>query len=179
MGLITEPKEPSDGVEVDATAPVVVSTAVDVVAPAEVVWRVLVDIEQWPAWNRAVASVSIKARVEPGTEFAWKAGPGTIHSTLLQVEQPRFIAWSGRTLGLRALHVFALTAHGEYTSVRTEESYSGLIARLFRVPLRRSLSRALAEGLDDLKREAERSATLIVADPFGVRPTLPCSSGQG
>jgi uncharacterized membrane protein len=145
--------------EVDASAPVVVSTAIDVIAPAEVVWRVLTDIEHWPAWNRAVASVSIEGAVAPGTDFAWKAGPGTIHSTLLQVEQPSFIAWSGRTLGLRALHVFALTAHGESTAVRTEESYSGLIAWLLRVPLRRSLFRALAEGLDDLKGEAEARAS--------------------
>src|SRR4051794_36725408 len=106
MGLITEPKLSRADVEVDTSAPVLVSTAIDVHAPAEVVWRVLADLEQWPAWNRAVASVSIEGHIAPGSDFSWKAGPGTIRSTLLEVERPRFIAWSGNTLGLRAIHVF-------------------------------------------------------------------------
>jgi hypothetical protein len=159
MALITEPKDSSAEVAGDTSAPVVVSTATEVSARADAVWRVLADIERWPAWNRAVRSVSIEGEVATGTEFAWRAGPGTIHSTLLQVERPSFIAWSGRTLGLSAIHVFALEANGERTTVRTEESYTGLVARLLRVPLQRSLSRALAEGLVDLKAQAERSAT--------------------
>jgi uncharacterized membrane protein len=158
MDLITEPKAPGDQATVDASAPVVVSTAIDVMAPTDVVWDVLADIERWPAWNRAVRSVSIDGEVAPGTEFEWKAGPGTIRSTLLHVVRPRFIAWSGHTLGLRAIHVFALHTDGEHTTVRTEESYSGPVARLLRGPIRRSLARALAKGLVDLKAQAERRA---------------------
>jgi uncharacterized membrane protein len=158
MDLITEPDDRRAQVAVDASAPVVVSTAIDVTAPADVVWDLLADIEQWPAWNRAVRSVSVHGDVAPGTEFEWKAGPGTIRSTLLQVVRPTFIAWSGRTLGLRAIHVFALRTDGEHTTVRTEESYSGPVARLLRGPIRRSLARALADGLVDLEARAERRA---------------------
>ncbi|MGH2932800.1 MAG: SRPBCC family protein, partial [Gaiellaceae bacterium] len=45
------------------------------------------------------------------------------------------------------------------TSVRTEESYEGLIARLFRGPLQKTLDEALEEGLRHLKAEAERRTT--------------------
>jgi uncharacterized membrane protein len=159
MGLITELKDPDPQVAVDADAPVVVSTAIDVMAPADVVWDVLADIGQWPAWNRAVASVSIEGDVAPGTEFEWQAGPGTIRSTFLRVVRPSFIAWSGHALGLRAIHIFALHGDGERTTVRTEESYTGLFAWLLRVPIRRSLARALEDGLVDLRAQAERRAT--------------------
>jgi hypothetical protein len=156
MGLITEPTDRRAELEVDAHAPVVVSTAIEVMAPADFVWDVLADVGRWPSWNRAVATVSIGGDTAPGTEFEWKAGPGTIRSTLLQVQPPTVIAWSGQTLGLRAIHVFALQANGERTTVRTDESYSGLVARLLRGPIRRSLTAALADGLVDLKAEAER-----------------------
>jgi uncharacterized membrane protein len=151
----TAPKDPRAAAKVDAGAPVVVSRTIDVMAPVEAVWRVLADIEQWPSWNRAVASVSLDGDVAPGTHFAWRAGPSTIRSTLLQVERPSFMAWSGRTLGLQAIHVFALMANGESTEVRTEESYTGLVAWLLRIPLRRALARALGDGLEDLKLRAE------------------------
>jgi len=169
MGLITESKDRRAEVHVDTNASVVVATAIDVKAPAEIVWSVLADIEEWPSWNRAVASVSIQGDIAPGTEFEWKAGPGRIRSTLLQVERPSFIAWSGQTLGLRANHAFALHANGERTTVRTEESYTGLVARLLRVPIRRSLARALDEGLVDLKAQAERRATLAHNNPRAAR----------
>jgi hypothetical protein len=159
MGLIAEPKDPPAELEVDASAPVVVSTAIDVTAPAEVVRGALAGIEQWPSWNRAEASVSINGNIAPGTELEWKAGPGTVRSTLLQVERPSAIAWSGHTPGRRAIHVFALRADGERSAVRSEESYTGLVARLLRVPIRRSLARDLAEGFVDLKAQAERRAT--------------------
>ena len=44
----------------------------------------------------------------PGSTFRWKAGPGTITSTLQRVERPRVIAWAGRTFGIKANHVYTL-----------------------------------------------------------------------
>jgi hypothetical protein len=40
--------------------------------------------------------------------------------------------------------------------VRTAESYDGLVARLFRGSLKKTLDRALADGIKSLKAEAER-----------------------
>jgi hypothetical protein len=42
--------------------------------------------------------------------------------------------------------------------VLTEESYEGLVARLFRRPLQNALDRALDNGLRHLKVEVERRA---------------------
>ena len=91
-----------------------------------------------------------------GSEFRWKAGPGTITSTLEHVEAPRRVAWSGKSFGLKAIHSYALEARAGSTLVRTEESYDGLVARLFRARLQRTLDGALESGLRHLKAEAER-----------------------
>jgi len=92
----------------------------------------------------------------PGTVFRWKAGPGTITSTIQRVERPRSIAWTGRTLGIKAIHFWHFDGRDGGTFVRTEESYEGLVARLLRRSLQKTLDRALDDGLQDLKAEVER-----------------------
>jgi hypothetical protein len=85
-------------------------------------------------------------RLEPGSEFRWKAGPGTIVSTLEQVEPPRFVRWRGRTMSIAALHAWRVEPQGAGTAVETEESFSGLLARLFRRPLQKTLDKSLRPG---------------------------------
>jgi hypothetical protein len=65
------------------------------------------------------------------------------------------IAWTGKTLGIKAIHFWHFEPRNGRTFVRTEESYDGLIARLLRRSLQKTLDRALAEGLGFLKTEVE------------------------
>jgi hypothetical protein len=106
-----------------------------------------------------VKSVSMEGSVAEGSEFHWKAGPGTIKSTIQRVEPPKLIAWTGTTLGIKAFHEYALEPRGEKTLVKTTESYDGLVARLFRRQLTKTLDRALVDGLRYLKAEVERRAS--------------------
>ena len=144
--------------ETRSQAPVVAATEIDIDAPREIVWQVLTAIDRWPSWNPAVGSASLEGALEEGSEFRWKAGPGTIVSKLEVVEAPRRLAWSGRSMGIKAFHVHTLDERNGQTVVRTEESYEGLIARLFSGRLRKMLDRALKEGLQHLKTEAERQS---------------------
>ncbi|MGH3034599.1 MAG: SRPBCC family protein, partial [Gaiellaceae bacterium] len=125
-------------------------------APVETVWDVLTAVERWPTWNPDVKTVSLEGSVAEGSVFRWKAGPGTITSTIQRVDRPRLIAWTGKTFGIDATHVWRLEqGHGK-TLVRTEESYEGLVASILRRPLRKALETALTNGLRSLKVEAER-----------------------
>ena len=149
---------------INRAAPVVGTSETAVAAVRDVVWDVLTGIEQWPSWNPDVKSVSMHGALAEGAEFRWKAGPGTITSTLEHVEAPRRVAWSGTTLGLKAMHVYALEARDGITLVRTEESYDGLVARLFRVRLQKTLDGALESSLRHLKAEAERRTAHLAAE---------------
>jgi hypothetical protein len=144
---------------INRRAPVIGASEIEIVAAPTVVWEVLTDIEEWPSWKSDVESVSMQGGLAEGSAFRWKAGPGTITSVLQAVEPPRRIAWSGKTLGIQAMHVYALETRNGTTLVRTEESYDGLIARLFRGPLQKTLNRSLESGLRDLKAESERRTT--------------------
>jgi hypothetical protein len=146
-------------VEVDRAAPVIAASDVEIAATAEAVWEVLTDFEGWPAWNPDVKSMSFGGEVAEGSEFRWKAGPGTITSTIRRVERPRLIGWTGKTLGINAVHVYRLEPRDGRTLVRTEESFDGLIARLTRGPARKWLKKSLDDGLQSLKARVERGPT--------------------
>jgi len=161
--VIQDDAEPAEN-GINLSAPVVASSETEIVAAREVVWHVLTRIEQWPTWNPDVKSVSMDGGLHEGAQFRWKAGPGTITSTLEHVDAPRRIAWSGTTLGIEAMHVYALEADDPVTRVRTEESYDGLVARLFRGRLQKSLDSSLESGLRHLKAEAERRTVHLAAD---------------
>src|SRR5512133_469513 len=102
--------------------------------------------------------MSSEGPATPGSEFRWKAGPGTIVSTLEQVDRPGYIRWRGRTLSIKAMHEWRFEPSNGGTRVETEESFSGLLARLFRGSLQKTLDRSTESGLEHLKRESERRA---------------------
>jgi uncharacterized protein YndB with AHSA1/START domain len=141
---------------INESAPVVGRSEIEIAAPPDAVWEVLTDFEDWPSWLRDVKSMSMESSVAAGTFFRWKAGPATITSTIQSLERPRLIAWTGRTFGINAIHVWHFEARDGGTFVRTEESYEGLVARLLRRSLQKALDRALDDGLQDLKAEVER-----------------------
>lgn len=136
-------------------APVLATAEIEISARPETVWDILTDFRRWPDWNPDVKAMSVDGPVAPGTEFNWRAG-ATIRSRLERVEQPALIAWSGRTLGVRALHTWRIESRDGAARVSTEESWEGLLPNLLRGPMRRMLRKSLESGLQHLKAEAER-----------------------
>ena len=140
----------------NGSVPVKSSAEIEIDASPQVVWEVLTRFENWPSWNPDVKSMSFDGPLAPGSEFRWKAGPGTIVSTLDRIEPPRHIAWRGRTLTINAYHEWWLEPSDGGTHARTEESFSGLLVRLLRGSLQKTLDKSLQDGLQHLKHEAER-----------------------
>ncbi len=127
--------------EVDRAAPAVARGETEIAASPDVVWAVLADIPGWPSWNTSVKSATLEGEFVAGSKFRWKAGPGTITSTLQQVEPPRVIGWTGTTFGIKAIHVYRLEQRGESTVVTSEESWDGLPVRLLRGQMSKALQK--------------------------------------
>ena len=71
---------------------------------------------------------------------------------------PQVLAWTGKTMGIKAIHVYRLEPRQGGTVVHTAESWEGLTARLMRRSLQRQLQNALRPGLQRLKEESGRRA---------------------
>ncbi|HET9672197.1 MAG TPA: SRPBCC family protein [Actinomycetota bacterium] len=141
--------------DADRSAPVFSEGSIDVAASPEVVWDTLADFERWPSWSPGVGSVSLEGPVAEGTTFRWKAGATRLVSVLGLVDRPRGIGWTGRAMGVRAIHVWRFAPIDGGSRVTMEESFDGPVAKLFRSRLRRRLDGTTAAGLRALKDTAE------------------------
>jgi hypothetical protein len=144
--------------DINRNAPVQSKGDVEIAADPETVWKVLATIDRWPDWNPDIKSVSLDGSVAKGTRFRWKAGAWKIVSVIQNVKRARLLAWTGRMMGIKAVHVWHLEPRGAGTLVLNEESWDGLVARLLRRSLQKTLDKANASGLARLKAEAERRA---------------------
>ena len=146
--------------EIDRDAPAWAEREIDIAAPIEVVWDVLAGVDDWPRWFTEGTSAAIAGPVAPGTTLRMKSrDPGTITARIETAEPPHVLGWTGRTLGISAVHVWRLERSEGGTRVRTQESMDGLPVRLLRAPMRRKLEVVLEAWLRDLKIEAERRAS--------------------
>ena len=144
--------------DIDRQAPATAAGEVLIAASQETVWQILSDIGNWPTWNADVASVAVQGPIEPGTEFRWRSGWASLVSRLQVVDPPREIGWTGKSMGIHAVHVFHLETRDGRTAVRSEESFRGLIPSILRGYSRKVLQRGIDGILAALKAEAERRA---------------------
>jgi len=142
--------------EINRDAPATAEGELEIDADPRTVFSVISAIDQWPSWNPDVRSVTLQGPVQPGAVFRWKSGPSSLTSTLQVVDPPHEIAWTGTTMGIKAVHVFRFQANDGRTLARSEESWEGLLASLLRRYSRKTLDKGIRSVLAHLKTEAER-----------------------
>ncbi|MGH2740592.1 MAG: SRPBCC family protein [Actinomycetota bacterium] len=144
--------------EINSGAPATASGELDIAASLEVVWDVISDIGAWPFWNPDVKSARLEGPLAVSSVFRWKAGRASLTSRLRVVDPPSELSWSGRTMGIRAIHIFRFEPSDGGTLARSEESWEGFVPTLLKGYSRRTLDRGIRSVLRLLKDEAERRA---------------------
>jgi len=143
-------------VSINKDASVLARAEIEIDADQETVWNVLADVERWPKWNPNVKQCLAHGELESGTQFQWKASLGNITSVLQNVEPPHLLAWTGKMMGLNAIHVCKIDFVDNKTIVRTEESWEGLVSSDMHDKLQETLETLLQSCLEHLKTEVER-----------------------
>ena len=69
-------------IEVDSSAKCFSKEEIIINSPLENVFKILSDINNWPAWQSSVTKAQINATPEVGVKFKWKAGGLNINSEL-------------------------------------------------------------------------------------------------
>ncbi|MDD2929943.1 MAG: SRPBCC family protein [Sideroxydans sp.] len=139
----------------DTGSPVKASAEIDIKAPLDKVWGVQTDIARWQEWNADIEEMKVNGPLAAGTDFVWKAGGMTIHSTIQDVADRRHIIWTGKTMGIDAIHKWEFTSANGVTHVYTEEEFSGMLAWLLPGTMREVIRNALQHGVQVLKVAAE------------------------
>jgi hypothetical protein len=141
--------------DINSKAPAIARHEILITASSDTVWALLSDINHWSTWNSNISASTLEGALEPGTRFRWRAGGTSITSTLQEVEPQRRLSWTGKVMGIQAIHVWIIEPAGSSVVVKTEESFDGWLARLFRSTLQKMLDTSLTAWLVSLKQKAE------------------------
>ena len=118
--------------KIHENASVKASVQITIHAPAEKVWGVLTNVNEWPKWQPDISTAEIHGPLEAGTTFSWTTGGTKIESRVALVEPNARFAWTGKAFGAKAIHVWRLDRlPGDQTSVKTDESMDGFLLSLF------------------------------------------------
>lgn len=142
---------------IDTTAPLIGKKDIEINAPVHHVWAIQSDIKSWPKWQKDISSVNIEGKLTKGTVFKWKAMGMNITSVLQEVNENKTIGWSGKSIGMNAIHVWKFEKQGNKTIVTTEESLSGWFPMLIRLFKPDFLEQSLSKSLLNLKNQAEKT----------------------
>lgn len=143
--------------QIDPNSPATYTASIKINATPIRIWEIMSNIENWPSWNDEIQKTKLNGKLVKGTTFTWKVGLGTIISTLEIVDKPQFLGWSGKLFGIKAVHIWRIDPKGNSTIVTTEESWDGLLPKIFKSYSKKTLKRAIDSGLSQLKVAAESS----------------------
>ena len=138
-------------------------TEIEIDAPAERVWAVLIDFERFPDWNPFIRRIHGNAQVGSRLDVLLGASgtrPMRFRPTVKAVVPNRELRWLGR-LGLPRLfdgeHIFQIEPLGP-NRVRfvQRERFRGLLVPL----LARSLNRDVRRGFEEMNRALRERVTV-------------------
>lgn len=129
------------------------SQSIIVHAPAQKLWDVLVDFDKWSEWNTDIKWAKLSGDLKTGNTFEWNIKGTTLKSEIQLVNEPETLVWTGKAMGIKAIHVWKLeAAEKDQTILTTEESMQG-VSTLFYSHLK--LHNTLLHWLSQLKQRAE------------------------
>jgi len=140
-------------IDVDSSAGCFSKEEIIINSPVENVFKILSDINNWPAWQSAVTKAKIDSPIEPGVTFKWEAGGLKINSELHTVNPYSEIGWTGRIWWIKAVHNWSLSNDANGTKVIVEESLKGFGSSI----MQKSLIEGMRKNLLELKNKAENS----------------------
>jgi uncharacterized protein YndB with AHSA1/START domain len=125
-------------------------------APVEKVWRLVVDVDNWPKWNKAVSTAHLEGPLATGSSFEWKSGGLGIRSIFREIAPLRRLTWTGQTVGTHAVHAWVFATTDKGVVVTTTETFDGWLPTIMPRTMQRTLDETLPALLASLKAAAEQ-----------------------
>jgi hypothetical protein len=141
---------------INKNAAVKCSKVITIYADSKKVWTVLTDIDNWDTWQTDISKSKLNGELKSDATFVWKSGGATIHSKLHTIEPFKQIGWTGKTLGMFAIHNWTLTEEHGKTEITVEESLEGFLVKFLKKAMNKNLEKGMENWLDSLKMECEK-----------------------
>ncbi len=136
-----------------------VHNSIEINAPPETVWKVLIDALQWESWYKGAKKVSFlnsdDSVLMPNTVFQWQTMGLRFQSTVKEYESGRLLAWESKKKSIRGYHVWLIVPTGNGCKVITDESQNGWLTYFEKLFQPKKLKRLHNVWLAGLKAKSE------------------------
>lgn len=141
--------------ETNKKAPLLFRHDILINATPEQVWTVLADMERWPDWNTDVTYMMLKGELKSGTQFIWREKGAKPTSYLQSVLPNQQLGWTGKAMGISAIHIFTLIPQNGGTLVVQEESLEGWLVTVLKPIVRKIGNNGMTHWNNALKLQVE------------------------
>jgi len=138
-------------IKVDKNAPVISYNQVEINAPLDVVWNILISIKDWTSWQKDLSETIIYGDIVEGTDFDWKANGLSFSSKIHTCVPKKYFGWTGKTFGAYAIHNWYFESDGNKTKVKVEECLRGILPKLLKNYFQTNLDKTIVKNLNELK----------------------------
>lgn len=140
-----------------------VHNEIEINAPAQVVWDILVQAEAWPEWYVGARQVQVLEpggmRLEADGVFAWKTMGLQFQSRIKEFVPPVRLSWESRKATIKGYHAWLIIPTDRGCRVVTDESQHGFLAVAQKIFQPNKLRQLHDIWLRELKRKAETFAS--------------------
>jgi uncharacterized protein YndB with AHSA1/START domain len=131
-------------------------------APPDKVWAVMVDIERWPEWTVSIRSAKLMTAAGLGfgseARLGVKGSPSKSVWRVTEFTPARSFTWESSSLGVRSVATHVVEPDGDGTKVTLRVEIDGLLVTILS-PMFRSVSKNNLEmEAEGLKHRAEAPA---------------------
>jgi uncharacterized protein YndB with AHSA1/START domain len=137
-----------------------VQNEIEIEAPPELVWQILIDARRWPSWYSGAKSVTFPNQADSNlianTEFRWKTMGLKFASRIKEYEPGRYLAWESKKKSIRGYHVWLIIPVSQGCKVVTAESQNGWLTFFEKTFQPKKLKKLHDVWLLELKQKSER-----------------------
>lgn len=144
--------------EVQQDAAVFYSHSEMIDAPISLLYDIISDVAQWPAWQSSVNRTYFQGTCHKGKEFKWHSSGMAFKGLVHTANPPLEFGWVARSMWFKVVFNWSLEERDGQVMVTSEESLSGLGAEFLTNTIKSNMQFTLME----LKKYAESLALVGV-----------------
>lgn len=136
-----------------------VHNEIDIDAPPEIIWELLVKAEDWSNWYDGASNIDIRGNetsLQPGSVFDWRTMGLTFESTITEFVPYERLSWESEKSLIRGYHAWLILPTDTGSKVITAESQRGFLSVMERIFQPNKLRKLHDVWLQELKRLSEQ-----------------------
>jgi uncharacterized protein YndB with AHSA1/START domain len=137
-----------------------VSHAIDIKAPPQVVWDIIVNAEAWPSWYQGATNVKVQnvsdGKLKADSAFSWQTMGQDFTSKIMEFNPPYRLSWESRKSTIQGYHAWLIVpSAGGGARLISDESMHGFLASMQSIFLPNKLAGLHEIWLAEIKKKAE------------------------